>query len=555
MKKDFYDAIVVGSGVAGSIAVKELTEKGLNVILLEAGPFLGEKDFPLTSDSHNKVKKIDVLARFKIALTGQPLQARATYMSNEYRHLFVNDWQNPYTTPNGQYFLWIRGRQLGGRLHTYGRVLQRMSDYDFKAASLDGYGQNWPVSYDELAPWYSRIEAFLGVYGTKENIPNLPDGEFIQAPILTKPEQAFKARVESIWPERKVISWRFSAPNLKRIPVGVQAAIDSGLLELRTDAVVKNIGVDPISGKATGVTFIDRLSKEEHTVQAGMVMLCASAIESVRLLLNSRSSRHPEGIGNSQGLLGRYFLEQTPSLIAGSVPDSVGWEYDNTVEQDPFCRPAGGIVIPRFQNIGANTNKGFLRGFAFQGVIGRGYVPADSPSQFGLMGFGEMLARPENRITLNPRKKDRWGIPAAHIDCSFGENDLRVMQEQLRAIKEMVGECRYKIDFAGTALGLEDARNALPDESFLMKTIFRLTFKKSVGLGAAIHESGGARMGDSPKNSVLNNYNQCWDASNVFVTDGACFVTSGTVGPTLTMMALTARACDYAAEHYKKGQL
>ncbi|QHO79888.1 oxidoreductase [Enterobacter hormaechei] len=555
MKKEFYDAIVVGSGVAGSIAVKELTEKGMSVILLEAGPFLGEKDFPVTPGSHEKIKKIDALARFKIAATGQPLQARATYMSNEYRHLFVNDWQNPYTTPKGQYFLWIRGRQLGGRLHTYGRVLQRMSDYDFKAASLDGYGQNWPVSYEELDPWYSRVEEFLGVYGTEENIPNLPDGKFVQAPILTKPEKAFKTKVESLWPERKVISWRFSAPNLKRIPVGVQAAIDTGLLELRTDAIAKHIDVDAISGKATGVTFVDRLTKHEHSVRAGMVMLCASAIESVRLLLNSRSAHHPEGIGNSKGLLGRYFLEQTPSLIAGSVPDSFGWEYDKTIPQDPFCRPAGGIVIPRFNNIGSNTTKEFIRGFAFQGVIGRGYVPPDSPSQFGLMGFGEMLARPENRITLNPRKKDAWGIPAPHIDCSFGENDLIVMKAQLRAIKEMVSECNYKIDFAGTAMGLEDARNAMPDETLLMKTIFRLSFKKSVGLGAAIHESGGARMGDSPATSVLNSFNQCWDASNVFVTDGACFVTSGTVGPSLTMMAITARACDYAAEQYKKGQL
>lgn len=555
MKKEFYDAIVVGSGVAGSIAVKELTEKGMSVILLEAGPFLGEKDFPVTPGSHEKVKKIDAFARFKIAATGQPLQARATYMSNEYRHLFVNDWQNPYTTPKGQYFLWIRGRQLGGRLHTYGRVLQRMSDYDFKAASLDGYGQNWPISYEELAPWYSRIEEFLGVYGTEENIPNLPDGKFVQAPILTKPEKAFKTKVESLWPERKVISWRFSAPNLKRIPVGVQAAIDTGLLELRTDAIAKHIDVDPISGKATGITFVDRLTKQEHTVRAGMVMLCASAIESVRLLLHSRSTRHPEGIGNSTDLLGRYFLEQTPSLIAGSVPDSLGWEYDKTIPQDPYCRPAGGIVIPRFQNIGSNTTQEFIRGFAFQGVIGRGYVSPDSPSQFGLMGFGEMLARPENRITLNPRKKDAWGIPAPHIDCSFGENDLTVMKAQLRTIKEMVSECNYKIDFAGTALGLEDAHNAMPDETFLMKTIFRLSFKKSVGLGAAIHESGGARMGDSPSTSVLNRFNQCWDASNVFVTDGACFVTSGTVGPTLTMMAMTARACDYAAEQYKRGQL
>ncbi|EBY9265993.1 GMC family oxidoreductase, partial [Salmonella enterica subsp. enterica serovar Kentucky] len=409
MKKIFYDAIVIGSGVAGSIAAKELTEKGMNVVLLEAGPFLGEKDFPITPGNNEKIKKIDALARFKIALTGQPLQARATYMSNEYRHLFVNDWKNPYTTPKGQYFLWIRGRQLGGRLHTYGRVLQRMSNYDFKAASYDGYGQDWPISYEELAPWYDHIEEFLGVYGTRENIPNLPDGKFIQAPILTKPEKTFKNKIESLWPERKVISWRFSAPNLKRIPVGVQAAIDTGRLELRTDAVAKQIDVDPVSGKAVGVTFIDRLTKQEHSVRGGMVMLCASAIESVRLLLNSRSTRHPEGIGNSTGLLGRYFLEQAPSLIAGSVPDSMGWEYDSSLPQDPFCRPAGGIVIPRFQNVGVQTGKNYLRGYAYQGVIGRGYVPPDSPAQFGLMGFGEMLPRAENRITLDARKKDAWG--------------------------------------------------------------------------------------------------------------------------------------------------
>lgn len=555
MKKDFYDAIVVGSGVAGSIAVKELTEKGMNVILLEAGPFLGEKDFPVTPGNNEKLKKIDALARFKIALTGQPIQARATYMSNEYRHLFVNDWKNPYTTPKGQYFLWIRGRQLGGRLHTYGRVLQRMSDYDFKAASHDGYGQDWPISYEELAPWYSHIEDFLGVYGTEEHIPNLPDGKFIHKPILTKPEKAFKNKIESMWPERRVISWRFSAPNLKRVPVGVQAAIDTGRLELRTDAIAKHIDVDPVSGKAIGVTFIDRLTKQEHNVRGGMVMLCASAIESVRLLLNSQSARHPDGIGNSTGLLGRYFLEQTPSLIAGSVPDSKGWEYDQTLPQDPFCRPAGGIVIPRYQNLGNNNRNKYLRGFAFQGVIGRGYVPPDCSAQFGLMGFGEMLPRAENRITLSTRKKDVWGIPAPHINCSFGDNDLLVMQEQLRAIKEMVSACNYKIDFAGTALGLEDGQNAMPDESFLMRMIFRLSFKKSIGLGAAIHESGGARMGESPESSVLNNFNQCWDASNVLVTDGACFVTSGTVGPTLTMMAITARACDNAVTQYKKGQL
>ncbi len=555
MKDKMFDAIVVGSGPSGSIAVKELTEQGLKVLLLEAGPYLEEKDFPPQPELNKKVKKIGVLERAAITLTGQPLQARAAYISKEYRHLFVNDWDNPYTTPNGQYYLWIRGRQLGGRLHTYGRVLMRMSDYDFKAASFDGYGDNWPINYADLEPYYDKVEEFLGVYGTKENIKNLPDGKYISAPILTTPEKKFKSNVEKMHPERKVISWRFSAPNLKRVPLGVIAGLETGLLEVRADAVVEKINTDPVTGKATGVTYIDRRSHERNNVNARIVVLCASAIESVRLLLNSKSAKHPNGIGNSSDLLGRYFFEQTPSLIAGSVPDNKGWEFDHTVPQDPYCRPTGGIYIPRYENIGKVTNSDFIRGFGYQGVVGRGYVPDSEPSQFGLMGFGEMLARKENRISLNPRKKDAWGVPAAHIDCTLCENDIKLMTAQLAHIKEMVLESGYQVDFAGTALGLDKDVKLLPKESWLLRQIFRLSFKKSVGIGAAIHESGGARMGTDPSNSVVNAYNQCWDADNILVTDGSCFVTSGTVGPTLTMMAITARACQHIANEFRAGKI
>ncbi|HCJ5524747.1 TPA: GMC family oxidoreductase [Klebsiella pneumoniae] len=556
MSKDFYDAIVVGSGAAGSIAVKELTEQGMRVVLLEAGPFLDEKDFLSHPDSSEKIKGMDIIERAKMALTGQIMQARAVGMSKEYKHLFINDKENPYTTPAGQYFLWIRGRQLGGRLHTFGRVLLRMSDFDFKAASRDGYGDDWPVCYNDLAPYYDRVEQFIGIYGNEDHIPNLPDGKYILPSNLNQPEKKFKSQVESRWPERKVISWRFSAPNIKRIPLGVQAALDTGRLELRTNAVAKNLLIDPVTGKATGVAYIDRLSRELHYVHGNVVVLCASAIESVRLLLNSTSKKHPDGVGNSTGILGRYFLEQTPSLISGTVPEFKGWEMDNTVPQDPLIHPnSGGIYIPRFANLDNVSHKKFIRGFAYQGLIGRTFMPKDRPAQFGIMGFGEMLPRKENRITIDGRKRDVLGIPVPNIDCTFCDNDISLMSEQLRCIKEIVSDCGYNIDFSGTALGLDSPNTVMPTSPWMLRLMLRLSFKKSVALGAAIHESGGARMGSDPTNSVLNSYNQCWDANNVFVTDASSFVTGGTVGPTLTIMALTARACEYIAREYKKGNL
>ncbi|MFA7938408.1 GMC oxidoreductase [Klebsiella oxytoca] len=556
MNKEFYDAIVVGSGAAGSIAVKELTERGMRVALLEAGPFLNEKNFPVQPYDQEKIKGMDVLNRAKMALSGQLMQARAISMCKEYQHLFINDKENPYTTPAGQYYLWIRGRQLGGRLHTYGRVLLRMSDYDFKAASRDGYGEDWPVGYNDLAPWYDRVEEFLGVYGNEEHIPNLPDGKYILPSSLNSPERDFKNKVESLWADRKVIGWRFSVPNLKRIPLGIQSAIDTGLLTIFADSIARNLIVDDTTGKATGVTYIDRNSQEARNIYGHIVVLCASAIESVRLLLNSTSSKHPNGLGNSSGVLGRYFLEQTPSLISAQVTNFKGWEIDNTVVQDPLVHPnSGGVYIPRFGNLETRTHKEFIRGFAFQGAIGRTFMPKDQPAQFGMMGFGEMLARKDNRITLDPSKKDAWGIPVAHIDCTFCDNDLKLMREQQRCIKEIVSECGYKIDFSGTALGLDNPEAAMSTAPWIQRTLLRLSFTRSIAPGAAIHESGGARMGCDPAHSVLNAWNQCWDAKNVFVTDASCFVSGGTVGPTLTIMALTARACEYIAQEYQKGNL
>jgi choline dehydrogenase-like flavoprotein len=555
MADKIYDAIVVGSGAAGSIAVKELTERGLDVLLLEAGPYMGPEDFQIPKGGTAEMKNIDSLSRIRAALHGQPIQARATFFSEQYGHLFVNDRLNPYTTSKDNFFLWFRGRQLGGRLHSYGRVLFRMSDYDFKAASRDGQGFDWPISYQELAPYYDRIEEFIGIFGTAEGIPHLPDGKYLMTPRLTRLEESFKARIESTWPDRKVINWRYASPNLKRIPLGIQAALDTGRLEIRADAVVKQVTIDPATGKANGVAFIDRNTKKEYRVSGSVVVLCASAIESVRLMLNSACAKHPEGVGNSSGQLGRYFMDQTPSLIFGSVPNSTGWECDDSVPQDPYYPPAGGIYIPRFQNLDHVTHPNIPRGFAYQGVIGRGFVPEDHPSLFGLMGFGEILARRDNCITLDRRMKDAWGIPVAHIRCALSENEKELMREQVRCSKEMVAMCGYKVDFAGSALGLDNPDEAMKEADWLNRWLFRKSFKKSLAMGSAIHECGGARMGDDPATSVLNPYNQCWDAKNLFVADASSFVSNGNAGPTLTIMALTARACDYVAREYSHGNL
>jgi choline dehydrogenase-like flavoprotein len=553
MQDKGFDALVIGSGAAGSFAAKELTQRGLDVLLLEAGPNITEEDFQVSGGS--KQKGINIKARALAVLKGQYIQARIGFFSDQFKHLFVNDRLNPYTTPSEDFYLWIRGRQLGGRLHLYGRVLLRMTDCDFKAASNDGFGADWPISYSDIAPYYERVEEFMGVYGSQDKVANLPDGKYFKEPKLTAAEQAFKANVETHWPDRKVVSWRYAAPNLKRVPLPILAAKETGRLTIRTDAIVKRITVDQTTGKATGAEFIDRLTKKTETARANVVVVCASTIESIRLLFNSASPKHPNGLGNSSGLLGRYFMDQCPSQIYGTIPGTQGWELDDSAPPDPFYAASGGVYIPRFQNLGTNRNPKFKRGFAYQGAIGRGFVPDGNPAIFGIMGFGETLPYYENYVALDRKRKDAWGIPVPHIKCSLTQNEHELLNEQVRSIHEMVDSCGYKIIFSGSALGLEDEKNVFPDADWFSRFMFRKSFKKSLAVGAAIHECGGARMGSDPAKSILNSYNQCWDVKNVFVTDGSSFPSSGTVGPALTIMALTARACEYIAQEYKTDSL
>jgi choline dehydrogenase-like flavoprotein len=548
-----FDVLVVGSGAAGSIAVKELAERGLDVLLLEAGRDLTDADFVPPPPARPRALGPGLGPRLRAGLRGQPVQARRAFFSPAISPFLVDDRENPYSTPKEQFYLWIRGRILGGRLHSYGRVLLRMSDYDFKGASRDGHAVDWPISYSDLEPHYDRIEQFIGVYGNADGVPQLPDGTYCGPAKLNDVEREFKQKVEEHWPERRVVAWRYAAPNPHRVPRGIVAARETGRLTLRTDAVVKKITVDGRTGLADGAVFVDRVTKQEHRVSADVVVLCASTIESVRLLLNSASERHPHGLGNSSGLLGQYFMDQTPSLAFGTVPGRPGyWEADDTAPHDEFYSPAGGIYVPRSQNLDGQPAP-FARGFAVQGAIARFPVPETAAPAFGMMAFGEMLPRPDNRITIDPKRRDAWGIPAPHISLSLSDNERAILREQVRAVREMTEYCGFRIDFIGSMLEL-DARNAFPDADPFSRYVFRRGFRKSLSLGAAIHESGGVRMGADPATSVLNGHNQSWDVPNLFVTDGSCFPSNGIVGPTLTIMALTARACEHIAREHTSGR-
>ncbi len=546
-----YDAIVVGSGATGGFAAKELTERGLEVLVLEAGPGLDERLF---QQRDSGFKGIGSLPRIKAGLTGHHVQARASFYSPDKRFLFVNDWKHPYSSSE-DYYLWIRSKNIGGRFMSWGRVALRMSDYAFKAASHEGAGVDWPIGYNDLAPYYEQVEKFLGLVGTEDHIPFVPDGIYLRKAGLSKQEQKFKAKVESRWPERKVIPWRYvpkettpvDPANQQRTTSPLVAAAKTGRLELRTNAMVSRIKINPQTGKATGVTYIDALEKSVHEVKANVVVLCASAIESIRLLLNSACAKHPTGVGNSSGLLGRYFMDQVPSLVFGTIPGSYGGELvDGTTPDESY----GGVYIPRFQNLSTTTHPQFKGGFNIQGIVGRAMVPPDQESVFGFMGHGEMLPYYENSVVINTRKKDAWGIPVPDIKIKLMENERNLVRAQLESTKEMVRENGFAVDFAMNILGLEDKGKILPKANWFERMMFRLNWQKSMALGAAIHECGGARMGNDPKDSVLNSYNQCWDAKNIFVTDSSCFPTNGSCGPTLTAMAITARTCEYIANEY-----
>ncbi len=498
----------------------------------------------------------------------QPVQSTC-YACDEYgRQFFINDLENPYTTPPDKPFMWIRARQVGGRTIQWGRQSYRFSDYDFKAASRDGYGDDWPIAYADLAPYYDLVEQFVGVSGSYENMPQLPDGKFLPPMDLTCGELLLKKAVAGMKdPHRRVIIGRAAilTKNLHENTADeraachwcghcergcvtysyfcsahstVPAAERTGNTTLVPHAVVREVLLDKNTGKASGVAYVDATTKEHHEARAKIVMLCAGTLESTRILLNSKTLDGSEGLANSSGVLGHYLMDHASGAFTYAAMPMLDAKY---LGQDGR---ANGLYIPRFRNLDSQNGK-FLRGYGYQGSSTQSlyqhakYLPGfgaelkktvreNHPWSFFLIAFAECLARHENKVSINKKVVDAWGIPSLHIEMAFGDNERKLIGDASDQAVEMLT--------AAGAVGIRSSK-AL----------------STPGLG--IHEVGTARMGNDPKKSVLNKFNQAHDVKNLFVTDGASFVSSANQNPTVTMMAITARACDYAVEELRAGRL
>jgi len=551
-----YDAIVVGSGATGGWAAKRLSEAGLSVALLEAGRNVSPSEFT----EHMPEFKLRYRNLSPEIARTRPIQKQC-YACMEYNYdWFVDDLQNPYSTPADKPFTWQRLRIVGGRTLVWGRQSYRLSDLDFKAASFDGYGQDWPFSYADLAPYYDIVEDYVGISGAAEENPALPDGRFLppmkmtcgevklrditkkrfgrtvtigRTAILTKNHNG-RAACHYCGPcERGCSTYSyFSSPFTT-----VKDAIRTRKCALIPNAVVAHVDLAADGSRAAGVTFVDGITRQVKEVRGKAVVLCAQALESTRILLNSATREKSRGLGNSSGLLGRGLMDHCVGGGAhGELP-----EYD---ERPSVSGPhrANGIYLIRFRNVAKNNrDPGFLRGYGYQGEAGPsfdfgaegfgvGYKRAVRRGVYNISlgAFGESLARNDNYLEIDPDLKDAWGIPALRITMTHGENERALMKDAGAAAAEM-------LEAAGAK---------------------RITINSTVAMpGMAIHELGTARMGNDPKTSVLTAYNQLHDVPNVFVMDGACFVSSGCQNPTLTMMAITVRACDRLIERFKRNEV
>ncbi len=523
-----YDAIVVGSGAAGGWAAKELTGGGYRTLLLEAGPPIEPtRDYPLPASPDNHI-----WCRVRGMLIGQNVQMRSYGYNAKTSRFFVNDRQNRYITPANHAFNWFRGRQVGGRMHVWGRYALRFSKADFKPASIDGYGVDWPVEYSDLEPYYDKVESFHGLLGNKDGIEGLPDGKYVMPYLLNPSELRFKAAVEKAYPDRRVISARILQHSIERVPLPILAAQQTGYLTLQANAIVECINTDPVSGKATGVSVIDRISGARSEYRSPVIMMCASTIETLRILLNSANERHPNGLGNSSGLLGRYFLDHVMVIYSGPYNKVEEVNYGDCGDPDPYDYGRNhGFYIPRYQNMNGQ-NEDFLRGYAIQGAIGR------NRPQWHMMSQGEILPRFENYVSIDSKRRDRWGVPIPLINLVFSDNELAMIKHARASMQDLADAGHLH-------------RDSVPQGGLVEKAIFAVWKKKLIlptGAyvpGTAAHEAGGARMGSDPADSVVNTFNQCWDANNVYVTDAACFPSIGSQNITLTIMAITARACEH----------
>jgi choline dehydrogenase-like flavoprotein len=574
-RKNTYDAIVVGSGITGGIAAKELTQKGLKVLVLERGRMVKHlEDYPTavldpwqTKYPQGQLPAAELDAHYQV-------QRRTNYTMTEYtQHFFVRDDENPYTEESR--FDWIRGYHVGGRSLTWGRQSYRHSPIDFEANAKEGIGVDWPIRYEDLAPWYEHVERFIGVSGQPEGLAHFPDGHYQPPMEMNCVEKAFKAGSEAKFPERRISMGRtahLTDPTEEQLALGrtkcqfrnmcirgcpfggyyssnsggLVAAERTGNVVIRPNSIVTELIYDEKAGKASGVRVLDAVTRKDEEFHADVIFLCASTFNSTWIMMNSTSKRFENGFGNGSDQLGRNVMDHHLGVGAmGEASDAFADMYYSG-------RRPNGIYVPRFRNLGdaATKRSDYLRGFGYQGGAGRtGWerglsARAQGPQGFGatrkaaltqpgpwtmgLGGFGEILPYEDNRVTLDRDKTDAFGLPTLSFNVTLRENEKAMRKDMLAAAVEMLEAAGFK-----NVMGRDGGY--------------------APGLG--IHEMGTARMGRDPKTSVLNAHNQVHECTNVYVTDGAAMTSASCVNPSLTYMALTARAADHAVKARKRGDI
>jgi choline dehydrogenase-like flavoprotein len=554
-----YDAIVVGSGISGGFAAKELTEKGLRVLMLERGKNIEH----VTDYVQARKGRWDFPHRGKPTLSMQEAYPvlRRDYALNEMNlDWWASDQDSPYTEVKR--FDWYRGYHVGGRSLMWGRQSYRLGPQDFEANAQDGVGADWPVRYEDIAPWYDHVERFAGIAGSREGLEQLPDGEFQPAMPLNCVEEAAAEKVNNGFDgERRIIPGRNA--NLTRAlpgrapcqyrnkcwlgcPYGayfstqsstLPAAMATGLLTLQPFSIVHEVVYNPATRRATGVRVMDAVTGDVRDFNAKIIFLCASTLNSTWILMRSATDEWEGGLGSSSGELGHNLMDH--HFRTGASGRMEGFD-----DKEVFGHRPTGFYIPRFQNLGKDRRE-FLRGYGYQGGASRaGWeravaelgVGADfkermsRPGDWGIgaTGFGEMLPNHDNRIWIDTDRTDKWGLPVLAIDCEIGENEELQREAMRNDMAEML-----------EAAGAKDVH----------------TWDEGYAPGMGIHEMGTARMGRDPKSSVLNEWNQVWDCKNVFVTDGSFMTSSACQNPSLTYMAFTARAADYAVQELKRRNL
>lgn len=559
MADNTYDAIVIGSGIAGGWAAKELTEKGLKTIILERGRNVKHReDYP--SENKHPWEFPHRGRHTREMLTNYPVLRRDYPLNEKNLDFWVNEKESPYTEVKR--FDWYRGYQVGGRSLLWGRQCYRFSDYDFNANAEEGIATDWPIRYKDIAPWYSYVEEFAGISGSYENLPQLPDSEFLPPMELNCVEKDVAERIRKHYKDkRRMIIGRvanLTAPKKGRVncqyrnkcwlgcsfgayfstqSATLPAAMETGNLTLRPHSIVTRLIYDKDTKRATGVEILDAETNQTYEYHAKVIFVCASTLNSTWILMNSATDVWEGGLGSSSGELGHNLMDH--HFKCGAQGRAEGYE-----DKYFFGNRPNGIYIPRFTNL-FGDKRDYVRGFGYQGSASRNdwsrliaeagigeslkeVMAEPGDWTMGIMGFGEILPYHDNKITLDHDNKDKWGLPVLAIDAELKENEKKMRIDMMEEAKEML-----------EAAGIKDVS----------------TYEYDYGMGMGIHEMGTARMGRDPRSSVLNAHNQVWDAPNVYVTDGACMTSASAVNPSLTYMALTARAVDHAVSELNKRNL